>query len=66
MGNLGEVIYNSLGQYSAWGRLSTTLQERTVSRELAVPLSMGSRAMHWLWGSGTSKMVFPQHCSKSP
>lgn len=29
MGNLGEVICNILGQYSTWGRLTTTLQRTT-------------------------------------
>lgn len=65
-GNLGEVVYNSLGQYSAWGRFSTTLQEEAIPRKSARSPSVGSRAMRWSWGSGTSKTVLPWHLSKSP
>lgn len=65
-GNLGEVVCNSLGQYSAWQRFSTILQEEAIPRKSARSPSVGSRAMRWSWGSGTSKTVLPWHLSKSP
>lgn len=65
-GNLGEVIYNSLGPYSAWGRLNTTLQEEAMPHKSAKSPSVGSRAMGRSWGSSTSKTIFPWHLSKSP